>query len=390
MYQHLYQKFLEGHAGKIHLAAHSHYFWPDVSLDGHTQYWMDASRFSDKKWNIILGEKLIAAQNHIAKILNLKNPQNIAFAPNTHELLTRLLSCLMDKKELNILTTDSEFHSFSRQIKRLDEFSHVNVTYLRSEDENFEQQLLSIAQDLNQNYDLIFLSHVFFNSGKFIDLKVVEEVARAKAENTLLVLDGYHGFCALPTDLSALENKIFYLSGGYKYAQAGEGMCFMTIPENCQLRPVYTGWFASFSTLEDEASELIQYDNNGWRFWGSTQDLSSLYRFLSVWDQFDEMSVDTKKINHYIKELQSYFITKFKARVNLLSARPDQLGHFLTLKFSSHHNAQKAHQFLLSNNILTDFRGDRLRFGFGIYLTQIELDKALEVLNSQDFLKLVI
>ncbi|WP_449357748.1 hypothetical protein [Alishewanella longhuensis] len=37
----------------------------------------------------------------------------------------------------------------------------------------------------------------------------------------MLVIDGYHGFMALPTDLSAIAERIFYLSGSYKYAQGG-------------------------------------------------------------------------------------------------------------------------------------------------------------------------
>lgn len=387
MYQHLYQKFLQGHEGKIHLAAHSHHFWPDVSLEGHTQYWQDAATYSDTKWNKILGEKLESAQKHIAAILKLKNYQNLAFASNTHELVTRLLSCFLGSESLRVLTTDSEFHSFSRQIKRLAELPKVEVTYLDAEDEKFEQKLL---EESSKSYEIIFISQVFFNSGKVLDLKLVEQILQQKASETLVVVDGYHGFCAIPTDLSSLEDKVFYLAGGYKYAQAGEGMCFMAIPQNCQLRPAYTGWFASFSTLEGEAGDLIQYDNNGWRFWGSTQDFSGLYRFVSVWDQFNELGLSLTKIHGYVRELQQYFLGRFMAKNKLMSSSLSELGHFLTLEFSSSQNALNAHQYLLSNNILTDFRGNRLRFGFGFYLTKQDLDQVLDVVNGDEFLNLII
>lgn len=388
MYQHLYQKFLEGHQDKIHLAAHSHYFWPDVSLQGHIDYWMDASKYSDTKWEKILGEKLETAQKHIAEILNLKNHKNIAFAPNTHELLTRLLSCFLGNKVLKILTTDSEFHSFSRQIKRLEEFDALKVTYLNTEDEGFEQKLLNQTQE---DFDLIFISQVFFNSGKVIKTSLLEEMVNLKSQETIMVVDGYHGFCAVPTDLSSLEDKVFYLAGGYKYAQAGEGMCFMAIPADCKLRPAYTGWFASFSTLESsgDASDLIQYDNNGWRFWGSTQDLSALYRFNNVWDLFKKLDLNSKKIHDYIQQLQHFFIQNFQGKKYLIHTDLNEVGHFLTLNFSSYSNAQQAHQYLLSKNIMTDFRRNRLRIGLGIYITQSDLEKALEVFNSQEFLNLL-
>jgi hypothetical protein len=34
-------------------------------------------------------------------------------------------------------------------------------------------------------------------------------------EEALVVIDGYHGFLALPTDLSKIEDRVFYLAGGY-------------------------------------------------------------------------------------------------------------------------------------------------------------------------------
>lgn len=381
MYKHLYSKFLAGHQNQIHLAAHSHHFWPDVSLEGHIQYWTDAQYHSDNKWQVILGNKLEQAQKHIAQILNLKNYEQIAFAPNTHELLSRLLSCFLERGSLKVLTTDSEFHSFSRQIKRLEEFDNVVVDYLDTNKEQFEQELINNAKG---DYDIIFLSQVFFSSSKVVGLKLVEKVVEVKQKHTICILDGYHGFCAIPTDLSKLEGKIYYLSGGYKYAQAGEGMCFMTIPKDCELRPVYTGWFASFSTLESP-SKKVQYDNNGWRFWGSTQDFSGLYRFISIWDEFKKLDINVEKMDDYIKGLQQFFITHFKHSDLLVSCDLSKLGHFLTLAFKNSLSTQKAHEYLTSKGVLTDFRGTKLRFGIGLYLTKEDIEIALKVLNSVEF-----
>ena len=98
-----YSRFLQGHGDKIHLAAHSHHFWPDVSRDGHLEYWDDCAKTSDHKWDKIFGEIIPYAQNKIADLLKLKSPQQIVFAPNTHELTTRLLSLYLGKESLKIL-----------------------------------------------------------------------------------------------------------------------------------------------------------------------------------------------------------------------------------------------------------------------------------------------
>ena len=67
--------------------------------------------------------------------------------------------------------------------------------------------------------------------------------------HALVVIDGYHAFAALPVDLSAIAERAFYLAGGYKYAMAGEGACFLAVPPGTTLRPLSTGWFADFEGL---------------------------------------------------------------------------------------------------------------------------------------------
>src|SRR5690606_32111516 len=151
-----YSRFLEGHGGKIHLAAHSHHFWPDVSREGHLEYWDDCAKSSDQKWNKIFSEIIPYAQNKIAHILNLKAPQQIVFAPNTHELTSRLLSTFLGQKSLSVLTTDSEFHSWKRQISRLEEFDNVHVTWLATEKLLSDRQTFfnSIIEGLKNEPDL--------------------------------------------------------------------------------------------------------------------------------------------------------------------------------------------------------------------------------------------
>src|SRR5688572_22508750 len=105
-----FSRFLGAAPERLHFAAHSHHPWPDVSFDAQQQAWLDAARFADLKWGKVFGEVLPAAQRHIARVLQLPDPRTIAFAPNTHEFLLRLLSCLPPR--VRVLTTDSEFHSF--------------------------------------------------------------------------------------------------------------------------------------------------------------------------------------------------------------------------------------------------------------------------------------
>src|SRR5690606_34397813 len=113
-----------------------------------------------------------------------------------------------------------------------------------------------------------------------------------------VVIDGYHGFMALPTDFSVMQHRAFYLAGGYKYAMAGEGACFMHCPPGQAMRPVNTGWYAAFGALEKGVKPgELPYGASGMRMMGSTFDPGSLYRFNAVQRWLQEQSVTVTKIH---------------------------------------------------------------------------------------------
>jgi selenocysteine lyase/cysteine desulfurase len=216
-FKHLFTRARSAAPDRLHFAAHSHHLWPDVSFAGQVEAWEDAASLADHKWDKIMGPVWEEAQGYIARELNLPDPATIAFAPNTHDFLVRIVSAI-PRRPVRVLSTDGEFHSFRRQMTRWVEAREAVLTSVAPE------QLADAAEA--GKYDLIFPSHVLFNSGTIIcDLERL--AALATPEGPWVVIDGYHGFMALETDLSAIADKIFYLSGGYKYAMAGEGVCFL-------------------------------------------------------------------------------------------------------------------------------------------------------------------
>lgn len=371
MYQHLYSEFFKRNSGLKHFAAHSHHFWPDVTRDALLEYWEDAALHIDKKWNVILGEKVPETQNLLARTLNFSRPQDIVFAPSTHDLLIRLLSVLDFKKKPRLLTTDSEFYSFERQIRRLEEDALLDVTRLSSEPfDDVEDRLIQTLRD--SHWDMIFISHVFFNSG--VSLRRLQEIVEASSPETLFVLDGYHSYFALPVDLSSLGDRIFFLAGGYKYAQSGEGCCFMTLPRDCQLRPRITGWFADMAGLEDFQSQ-VGYSKDGYRFAGATMDYSAVYRMRSVLKLFQKNQISVSQIHAHVQKQQLQFLHQLdeahhpalKSSKLVWRGNLDDHGHFLTFDLGTMDNCRKVHGELASQGVLTDFRKSRLRFGFALY-----------------------
>jgi selenocysteine lyase/cysteine desulfurase len=359
--------------GRLHMAAHSHHLWPDATLAGQIEAWEDAVVLADHKWDKALGVVYPAAQGLVARELNLPSPDSVVFAPNTHSLLTVLTSAI-DRPAgggpVRILSTDGEFHSFRRQAQRWAEVGEVALTLVETdgpenERGDFAERFLRAAR--GGDYDLIFVSHVFFKTGFVFD-RVWDLAALSRPEGPWVVVDGYHGFRAVPTDLSAVADRIFYLAGGYKYAMAGEGAAFLQAPPGFGPRPVLTGWYAEFGDLEGPPAG-VGYTRDAARFMGATFDPSGLYRFVAAGRMLEAEGLTTAAIAAHVGGLQRSLLdqlaaTPLGAAEVLNPPGEGSQARFLALR---HEKASAWKHALAQKGVVVDVRDDVLRIGLSIY-----------------------
>lgn len=366
---------------RLHVAAHSHHLWPDVSHDAHARCWEDAARLVDDKWSYIFGTLMPRLRRRVADVLGLPDPETIAFAPSTHELVMRLITTLeTHERPLRILTTDGEFHSFRRQWMRLSEAGRASVDVVPTEPfESFPGRFAEAAA--RGAHDLVYFSCVMFDSGYVVP--GLETIVAAVPEGAEVVVDGYHHFMAVPTSLAPIAARSFYTSGGYKYAMSGEGACFMHCPPGRCMRPINTGWFAGFGHLTAPQAGEVPYATDGSRFVGATFDPTGAYRMDAVLELWAELGVRVSEIHSRVRALQERFLDRIQERPvsdvsveRLIPGRdaPDR-GHFLTFRTPE---AGAIHQRLGEAGIVTDYRNDRLRFGFGIYHDPIDIDELVD------------
>lgn len=359
-----FSRFLSADPARLHFAAHSHHFWPDVTFDAQQQAWLDAALHVDDKWDHVFGLVLPEAQRHVAKELSLDSAESVVFAGNTHELVLRLLSCLGPKPR--IVTSDSEFHSFERQTRRLEEEGLATVTRVPAEPfATFGERLVAAAKS---GAELVFFSQVFFNSGAVVS--GLDGIVHALPAESMVVIDGYHGFGAVPTSLHRVGTRAFYLAGGYKYAMAGEGACFLHVPAMAQvLRPVNTGWFAAFGALDEKVAGRVPYAPGAARFMGATFDPSGLYRFNAVMRWREKVGLTTSANRAHAHALQRLFVDGLESeqlnveQLMVPVANPLR-GQFLTFRTP---DARAISAALKLHHVATDARDDRLRFGFAAY-----------------------
>ena len=376
-----YSRSLSADSKRLHFAAHSHHLWPDCTRDAHLKAWDDSAQFADEKYGAWFAQAA-QARAHLARLVGGASAEQFVLGSNTHEFLVRILSCATPGEPFRVLTTDGEFHSFSRQMRRCEEVPGFTVE--RVPVEPFETFPKRWAAACKHGCDFAYLSHVFFNSGYALsDLPIFVDPLPTSAT---VVVDGYHAVCAIPVSIEGLQKRIFYVGGGYKYAQAGEGACYLYVPEENQSRPLNTGWFASFGALE-KGEAKVTYDRGGARFAGATFDFTATYRFNAVQNWWNSIGLTVNAVHGRVQALKAQFVQEID-QAGLRTLRSDQLlkcngqtldGHFLAFRLP---NAVALAEKLKSEKIVVDARADRLRFGFGLYHDREMVSQLVERLKN--------
>ena len=366
---------------RLLFTGHSHQAWPDVAFEGQKEAFLTAATLIDDKWQVAF-ERVEKLRDYLRKYYE-DDTGYYAFAPNTHELLIRWLSSLpMSDKKRHIITTTGEFYSVRRQLLRLQE-EGMAVSFVSHHPR--EGLLTRIQQACSEKTMAVICSHVFFDSG-CVNPVLSELAAWGRQQNIPLLIDDYHGTNVVPLRIPPLlRDNTFWLGGGYKYLQWGEGNCFLRFPKCCRWRPIVTGWFADFESLHKEPYTL-RYPVDEQRFAGATYDPTAAFRAAKVVDFFWEQALSPRRLR------QQYFlqVSYLKACFEALNIPPHRIQlkhkgslneHGGFLAFSCKQSALITKK-LREKNVWVDHRGNTLRFGLAPYVQKIQIEEAMQRLRD--------
>jgi kynureninase len=362
---------------RLFLTGHSHQAWPDVAREGQLEAWQDAAEHADLKW-----ERAFAKAERLREGVRrlLDDPEApVALAPNTHELVLRFLSALPLRERPKLVSTDGEFHTLRRQLGRLGEEELEVVRLPARPVETLVERLAAEAPAASA----VLVSAVLFEDSRIVPELPALASACEEAGAELLV-DAYHALGCLPFTIAGLE-RAWVVGGGYKYLQLGEGNCFLRLPPQAdELRPAITGWYAEFDELH-EAHEpgATPYPRGSMRFAGSTYDPTSHYRAARVLDFFEEHDLTPERLRAGYLHQTTLLAERFdeldlpdvtRDRETPLSA----FGGFLAVESA---RAEELSRRLLDAGVVTDSRGRYLRLGPAPYLSDEQLEAAIEHLG---------
>lgn len=361
--------------GRILLTGHSHQAWPDVAREAQLEAFDDAALHVDDKW----GPALEAAEDVRRAVATRIQclPEEVALASNTHELVTRFLSALDWKKRPRIVSTRGEFHTIYRQLSRLAE-EGVEVVWVDPLPADSLAERLSAVVDAKTAGVLV--SNVLFETSSRVP-GLAQLAKRCALEGAQLLVDSYHAFNVVPFAVRDFSDEVFVVGGGYKYAQWGEGSCFLRVPSSFEGRPIYTGWFSDFGGLSaPRDGRRVQYGARpAERFAGSTYDPTSHYRARRVARFFDAQGLDVETLRR-ISLTQTSQLIEGLGGLDVRTPKSEEArGGFVSVHLE---NAGEVSAALAKRGIHTDVRGTLLRLGPAPYTTTEELSVAVAALRE--------
>lgn len=371
-----YTRFLSANEGRVLLSGHSHQAWPDVARDAQLEVFDDAARLVDDKW-----ERVFEVQSEVGRAIlqrhGFEPSDAIAFGESTHQLVFRLLSAL-DLERAHVVATTGEFHSIYRQLTRLCE-DGLRVTWV---DAQPREGLVSRLLDaIDPSVSLVAVSAVLFEDA-YVVPELPRILERVRAVGAIPLVDAYHAFNAVVVPWGEARDDVFAVAGGYKYAGIGNGLCWMRIPTDCQLRPRYTGWFADFASLAEPRAvgEPVAYGPGGMRFAGATFDASAMYRGRAVMRHWDRLGLDVAALRAISLRQTRRIMERLEGADIVSDTRDARRGPFVTVR---HAEAGAVVTALRERGVLVDSRGDLLRIGPAPYLSDDEIDRGVAAINEQ-------
>lgn len=367
---------------RLLLSGHSHQAWPDVAREGLVESFDDAALHVDEKW-ARAEAKAERVREGYRRLLDDPGGE-IALAASTHELVVRWLSALDLRRRPRLVTSAGEFHTLRRQLTRLrEEGLEVHVEPA----DPFDTLAERMSSAIDDRTAAVAVSAVYFETARIVP-HLDDLAAHCEARAVPLLVDAYHALGAIPYSLreQGLESALV-TGGGYKYLQIGEGNAFLRLPKGLDLRPALTGWFAEFADKSGPKSwREVPYAPGAGAFGGATYDPASHYRAARVFDFFDEQGLDPaflRRVSRHQVELLARRFDELGLPDDVLTRDrelvPEARGAFLALRGP---NATPISRRLLERGVFTDSRGEYLRLGPAPYLSDSQIETAIEILGE--------
>lgn len=204
---------------------------------------------------------LFETRNALAKLLGVKNPNDISYALNTTMALNQAIKGFVKDGD-HVICTNVEHNSVRRPLEFLKKEKKVQVTYVEA-DHTGQVQVKHIEDAFRSNTALVVCNHSSNLLGTILPIEQIAEVVKRKGAR--LLVDGAQTAGIIPIHVQNMGIDMFAFPG-HKGLLGPQGTGGLYIAADLELEPLLHGGTGSQSESIDQPS--VRPD----RYEGGTQN----------------------------------------------------------------------------------------------------------------------
>ena len=315
------------------------------------------------------------ARELLAKLLGAR-PEQVAFMRNTSDSLSTVANGITWRPGDNIVTFSREFPSNIYPWLRVRDAFGVEVRMCEEREGRID--VSGLESLIDHKTRVVAISHVQYASGFRIDLERLGRAARR--HDALFVVDAIQALGVVPTDVEA---ELIDVAAGasHKWLLAPEGVGYLYLSDRARerIQPTLVGWI-SVPNPEDYFN-FEQGWNRGTLAWETgTGPMALVHGFNASLELLHRFGV--QNIARYLEELTDYLCERLRGkRYDVVSSRvPGEKSQIVCIRHLDGLSAMSLYHRLMTMNIVTAPRVDRLRIAPHFYNTTTEVDQFVEAL----------
>jgi selenocysteine lyase/cysteine desulfurase len=315
------------------------------------------------------------ARKLLANLLGAK-PEQVAFVRNTSDALSTVANGFNWRAGDNIVTFSREFPSNIYPWLRIRDVFGVEVRMCEEHDGRID--LAEFESLIDDHTRIVAVSHVQYASGFRTDLARLGQIARR--HGALFIVDAIQALGAVPTNVEA-EFVDVAAGASHKWLLAPEGVGYLYLSDSARerIQPTLVGW-----TSVPDPDDYLNFEqgwNRGSLAWETgTGPAALVHGFKASLELLQRHGVE--KIADYLEELTDYLCERLNSKnYEVVSSRArGEKSQIVCIRHRGNLSSMALYHHLLTRDIVTAPRGDRLRIAPHFYNTATEVDQFVAAL----------
>ncbi|HEY5087828.1 MAG TPA: aminotransferase class V-fold PLP-dependent enzyme [Gemmatimonadaceae bacterium] len=349
---------------------------PRAVPDRLAEYARDWAELGVRAWATGWWDMPVRVGDTIAPLIGA-DARSVSMQPNVSIAQSIVLSAMdFGGDRDTVVMTELDFPSVRYAYEQLARRFGARVVVVPSDDGLTIDQGRLLAS-IDERVRLVSVSHVLFKSAFIMDADAI--CAHAHSQGALVSLDCYHSVGVIPVDVK--RSGVDFLTGGVlKWLCGGPGAAFLYASPAVRgvMEPVLTGWQAHARPFAFE--QEMDYASGIERWLTGTPAIPALFAATAGSEIVSKAGIDAIRAKS-IRQTE-WLIAAADARGYGVHAPRDSAQRGGTVAFDVP-NGHEVAQFLLSRNIIVDYRvGAGIRIGPHFYTRDEELDACIGAIDE--------